>query len=409
MTLGGLMNVGRYVLVAWFGVGCTSVDPTDSGGDSEVPDTDSGAPPDSNVDTDVPDTDVPDTDVADTDDTDIEALPARMAFFYQTVGNEDNAVMAGSTLDGFEIDSAGFTSIAWEGPMVADNRYSDPVVSRMPDGTWTVTSRSAPTDSHGAHLLMYSENSCPEFPEIDDPNIHYLSALEGSECITQTRTLMAKTSQVFEADGEWYVFHAVESELWLAHLGNAEQRPTELAGLCFVDNDELPAVGQTERIYSDQAEGWLISDAAISRRTDGTWVLFIKGIEDGLCDTNGGLCELCGRQIFRTTSEDLVEWTALESVMTQASIPESTVDADGRVWLYWQDFTPACDAQDLFLANRAPISGAYEDAVGDLTSEGFVSFPEETFERDTNQHYATNSNPVRVPGEAWADFLECVD
>lgn len=156
------------------------------------------------------------------------------------------------------------------------------------------------------------------------------------------------------------------------------------------------------------ANGHLLSDTGIARRKDGTWTLYVKGVPTSLGCAGGSLCELCGRSIFRTTSTDLITWSALVKMVDKSSIPEATNYLDGSAWLYWQDFTPTCAAQDLMAAARAPISGAFEQEGGTLSSTVTVSFPKEAFETGTTLHYPTNANPIALPTkEAKAAFDAC--
>ena len=75
------------------------------------------------------------------------------------------------------------------------------------------------------------------------------------------------------------------------------------------------------------APGLLLSDTAIARRRDGTWVLFVKGIASSVGCSGGGLCELCARAIYRTTSRDLMTWSALEKMAEPASVPDAAAKA----------------------------------------------------------------------------------
>jgi hypothetical protein len=145
-----------------------------------------------------------------------------------------------------------------------------------------------------------------------------------------------------------------------------------------------------------QAQDLLLSDTAIARRTDGTWVLFVKGIARSAACPQGSLCELCSRSIYRTLSRDLVHWAELENVVRQASVPDATTYPDGRVWLYYQNFARACATNDKRLADRAPITGAFELEDGTLSYGFDVKVSNETFETDTRAHYATNGNPIAL-------------
>src|SRR6185369_2854451 len=129
-----------------------------------------------------------------------------------------------------------------------------------------------------------------------------------------------------------------------------------------------------------------VSDVAIARRRDATWVLFVKGIALPAGCQAGQLCELCARSIYRTTSADLITWSPLEKMVEQASVPDAGVDADGDVRLYWQNFAPACAAQNLQLSARAPITGAAEQANGALSTTVNVTFPAEAFEANAQLH-----------------------
>jgi hypothetical protein len=139
-------------------------------------------------------------------------------------------------------------------------------------------------------------------------------------------------------------------------------------------------------------------------------VLFIKAIDEDENKACGqaGLCELCARGIYRATSPDLLTWTAPQPVVAQSSLPEAYTSPDGKVWLTWQDFAATCAAQDLTVAARAPISAAYEEADGKLSTTAAVSFPGETFQTDTKQHFPTNGNPISLPdADARTAFLAC--
>jgi hypothetical protein len=165
--------------------------------------------------------------------------------------------------------------------------------------------------------------------------------------------------------------------------------------------------GEATAVIDSSLTGNLfVSDVAIARRRDGTWVLFVKGIALPAGCQSGQLCELCARAIYRTTSTNLMTWTALEKMVEQASVPDAGVDPDGNVRLYWQNFAPACAAQNLQLAARAPITGAVEQANGALSTPANVSFPAEAFEANTQLHYPTNGNPVLLPDAAAKTALD---
>jgi hypothetical protein len=152
-----------------------------------------------------------------------------------------------------------------------------------------------------------------------------------------------------------------------------------------------------------------MSDTAMAQRTDGTWVLFVKGIESDNGCTPNTICELCARSIYRTTSSDLIHWSELEKVVEQASVPEATTTAEGQVQLYWQDFSNTCETQAQHLGAIAPLSMASELPSGELSEPVQMSFPDEAFESDSKLHYATNANPVMLPDDAAvAAYQACV-
>lgn len=341
-----------------------------------------------------------------------------IAFFYQTVGAfvkgvGNNAVRAGYSLDGIEVQSYGADVLNWTIGKNGNEGFGDPVFSRLSDGTWTMTAWSTPSDPRGAAALMYHEASCPT---VDEDDVLVLGPSAAAGCADTRGTSMGKSSQVFEHDGGRYVFHTIGGSIYLAKLADATHEATDLESLCVLPNDEAVSslseldYGESTYLFGTIDTGLLQSDTAIARRADGTWVLFVKGIAPDSGCTPNTLCELCGRSIYRTTSADLIAWTDLEKVVGEASVPEATTMPDGTVRLYWQDFSDACEAENLQLANVAPISTAYELAGShDLSSPTVTSYPDEPFETDKKIHYATNANPILLPdAEALADLAECV-
>lgn len=344
-----------------------------------------------------------------------DADQPRLAFFYQVVGLFENgvgknSVQVGSTTDGQEIQSHEVTALDWEQGQSITDSYGDPVFSYLPNGTWTFTSWTSKEDPRGSEAMLYWEGSCPVVNDADVIVFHP-STDEGCE---STQTLqVGKTSQVFSVNGGTYVFHSTLSGLHLAKLSDQNQSALNLENLCLLPESvtqfEDLDWGESTLLFSN--DEIFFSDSAIAQRADGTWVLFIKGIEkESSCDTLRGLCELCARGIYRTTSQDLITWTPLERVVDQASVPEATQAADGTVWLYYQDFSNTCAAQNLQLASIAPISGVYETANSyELSSSTQVKFVDEDFQTNQKLHYATNGNPVMLPdASAQAAFEACL-
>ena len=107
----------------------------------------------------------------------------------------------------------------------------------------------------------------------------------------------------------------------------------------------------------------------------------------------------------------MISWSALEEVVEEASVPEAYTNVDGTVWLYHQDFSDACAADDINLALIAPIAGRYEEEeTFDLSDPIRVEFPDEAFQTNSKMHYATNGNPVTLPDEEAIEALEaCIE
>lgn len=343
---------------------------------------------------------------------------SEIAFFYQNVGkmidgNGLNSVRAGTCSDGLTVNGSGEDVLDWNVAMDRSQMesYGDPVFSRLSDGSWAITSWSGAEDPRGAGYLLYQESACPL---VDDDNVIAIGPSSEKGCVqSQNKKLtMAKSSQVFAGENGNYVFHMIGGEIYLAQLSDATHSAMDLESMCVLETpvESLTdlSYGESTKVFSEEeADGLMLSDTAIAQRSDGTWVLFVKGIQlDQSCKT-GELCELCGRSVYRTTSTDLIQWSEVEKVVSEASIPEAVTTVDGTVWLYWQDFSNACAEEDLMMAAVAPISGAYEmPDTYELSTPEQVRFPDEEFETNSKMHYATNGNPVALPDEAAVKAFE---
>lgn len=330
------------------------------------------------------------------------ATVAGNAFFYQDVAPTGNAVRAGHTTDGRNITSYLTSVLTWQVIVPNGPIYGDPVISRLSNGRWVMTAGTVDGDTRGANALMIQESSCPT---VSQASVKVLNRSTGATCEPGGGTSMAKTSQVFEANGSRYLFGMMNSKIMLVRLTDATRSIADLTSICVrrTRAATLADLGWGEAtvvVDGTQAPGLLLSDTGIARRRDGTWVLFVKGIASGLGCAGGNLCELCARAIYRTTSSDLINWTPVEKMVEPASVPDAGNAADGTVWLYWQDFAPACAAQNLQLAARAPIRMAAEGANSALGTSAPITIPAETFETNTNLHYPTNGNPVLLPDAA---------
>lgn len=345
---------------------------------------------------------------------DSETSENTIALFYQTVGSKksgsgQNSVQAGTSADGLVVDSLGSAVLSWTIGPDGNEGYGDPVFSYLENGNWAMTAWSTKEDPRGAASLMYYEGSCPE---VDDEEVKVLVPSTEAGCATVRGTSMAKSSQIFAVGDSNYIFNAMIGSIYLTRLSDGSQGGDELDSLCPLQSPVSTLsdldYGQSTKVLSSDTAGLLLSDTAIARRADGTWVLFVKGIPPDSGCTNLTLCELCTRAIYRTTSTDLVNWSELEMVEQGVSVPEAVTMPDGTVRLYFQDFSDACQAQDSQLANIAPISTAYELSDSFEMSEAEqVSFPDESFETNKMMHYATNGNPIYLPAEALDALAAC--
>lgn len=349
------------------------------------------------------------------------SIGSPIAFFFQYVGAFEygvgkNGVTAGTSLDGISVTSSTTDAMIWSvGKQATKNNrtYGDPVISYLPSGMWAMTAWSGSNDPRGQGRLLYAEASCPT---IDENSVIAIGASSAKECARMESVTSGKTSQVFSQNGNTYIFHSMMGEVYITQLSSPQEQAHDLTALCILKNpvediSDLTYSSSTKIISKADAQNITLSDTAFGQREDGTWVLFVKGIKQEPGCTATDLCELCNRSIYRTTSTDLITWSPLEKVIERASVPEATTMPDGTVWLYWQDFSDTCDAQDKNVAARAPISSAYEQPGSyELSEPVAVTFTDETFETNTELHYATNGNPVSLPSQqAYEAFLTCVE
>jgi hypothetical protein len=241
-------------------------------------------------------------------------------------------------------------------------------------------------------------------------------------CRQTDNVVGGKPSRIIDVDGSNYMFMSNQGSLFLLRMTNGwptgspdsvcflEKAVTKLSALRVGDATPVVPMGTAGAIATG-TDGLVMGDAGIARRSDGTWVLIMKGFSKTLAEGKNcrDLCELCNRGIYRATSSDLLTWSALDRVAWRASVPEAAVDPTGRPWVYYQDFGATCDAQGLSLAGRAPISAIQEVDLAGTTSTPFpVVFTGQSFETDEKEHYPTNGNPVMLPGpEAFSHLQSC--
>jgi hypothetical protein len=338
------------------------------------------------------------------------AGPPGNAFFYQDVGlGGINSVRVGFTTDGRVVQTYGVNLMSWQALRGQAMIYGDAVFSRLANGRWVMTAGTGVDDPRGPAGIMYHEASCPQ---VVDAAVKVWNPARTASCDSSVPTsTAAKVSQVFELDGARLLFTATNGRVYIAKISDATHAAADLQSICFrrtpVARIADLAWGEATAVIDATITGNLfVSDTAIARRRDGTWVLFLKGIALPAGCQSGQLCELCARSIYRTTSTNLMTWTALEKVVEQASVPDAGVDPDGNVRLYWQNFVPACAAQNLQLAARAPITGAAEQANFALGTPANTTYPGEAFETNTQLHFPTNGNPVLLPDAAAKTALD---
>lgn len=338
-----------------------------------------------------------------------------IAFFYQNVGqmtngSGKNAVMLGTSEDGTTITSTAFTALAWNVGTNAQESFGDPVWSHLAAGNWAMTATTLSTSPNTPSNLLYFESSCPEFKKAQAIT---LKASSASGCIASSSTGSGKSSQIFSVNGANYLFHMIEGDIYLTKLSDENHATDELDALCILKNTPTKVsdlrAGDSMKILSKESVPDLhLSDTAIAQRADGTWTLFVKGIESDTSCAPNTVCELCARSIYRTTSTDLVNWSSLEKVVAHASVPDAQTIND-TVWLYYQDFSAVCEADNQKLAARAPMSARYEiNNEGDLSEATTLTFPDESFETNEEVHYATNANPVTLNAKDMQALESCI-
>ncbi len=339
---------------------------------------------------------------------------SQIGFFYQTVGpmisgSGTNTVQIGSTSDGQTIHTNQVTALDFTVGASADSAYGDPVFSYLSNGNWSVSAWSGPTDPRGPGKMLYYEGPCPV---VNDNQVIALGAANTAGCYAMGTFQIGKTSQVFSINNKNYILHSNNLGVNITYLSDATHSAMSLTQICV--KNPAPAslsllnYGESMPIY--HSDSLFLSDCAIAKRADGTYVLFLKGISSTNPPSSGSLAELEQRGIYRLTTTDFINFSPIEKVVSSASVPEATQTSDGKVWLYWQDFTDAVAANNLNLAARAPISGAFEqNGTNTLSTPVQVTFSDEAFETNTSLHYATNGNPICLPdASALTDFENCI-
>lgn len=329
------------------------------------------------------------------------------AFFYQTVNPTTSIVKAGATSDGKNMSTY---NVEVGYAKATTSSLGDPVWSRLSNGKWTMTGWAMDDKVHGSggNGMLYYEGSCPQVVE---SKVKVLTASTASGCDSKMNPNMSKTSQIFDADGTNYILHQSGAEIYLTRLTDSTRGGSDLNNICMLSTPvsklaDLKWGEATKVISKTLSGGLLLSDVAIARRKDKTWVMFVKGIASDSGCVALSVCELCARGVYRSTSTDLITWTKPEKVVSQASVPDAATYADGSVWLYYQNFNEVCSKNDNKYGDRAPISGMYENSDLSMSSSINVKFSNEDFETNTSLHYPTNGNPIAIPDTAAMDALD---
>lgn len=340
--------------------------------------------------------------------------------FYQIVGIYDDAVLedlngirSGITNDGILIHTPSDYWVAWnpfgareDDPESTLPQMEDPVFSQTSDGRFHLTASAGRTTTEQGNITTGSAQ-CPLIKEVQ--------TLSADECDETTQPLaIGKRSTIFETNGNRHIiFQGHKQEIKIANLGPADGSalPTSICSTqTRVDTIDELKPGQFSSIeLANAGTNLVFSDMAIAQRTNNEWVLFAKGIrqEQIQATKTGDLIEECERGIYRLTSNDLLTWTAPEQVLTSVSLPETYTDASGRVWLYWMDFSQACENGSKNF-NRAPIMTAWENNDFTLADPVQVRFADELFESEEQLHYATNANPINLTEQQLGQYQGCL-
>lgn len=198
--------------------------------------------------------------------------PPSSAFFFQDVTPSGNAVRAGFTTDGRVVESSGVNVLSWQ-VFGQAQVYGDPVFSRLSNGRWAMTATTSLQDPRGALALQYHEAQCPR---VVDSAVRVLANTQSAACEAASATAMAKTSQVFEADGIRYLFTMVGAKIYLVRLSDATRGASDLTSICIRKSraatlSELQWGEATVVLDATQVPGLLLSDTGVARRADGTW------------------------------------------------------------------------------------------------------------------------------------------
>jgi hypothetical protein len=353
------------------------------------------------------------------DDEGAQAVAEGMtAFMYQVVDNPSkgvNGVRSGLTTDGQTIDSSqSDTHLSWSAGIENKSKvsYGDPVFSYVKTGVpWRMTAQAGYEDPRGSSNLLYYEGSCPQ---VDEAKVISIGADGSAGCKVTEGVVNGKASQIFAVDGEGeFIVFMNGGTLYLTRLSDGTNKASDLAKICMLQQpvsviSELKW-GQGTPILTEILSTRLLSDSAVARRKNGDWVLYLKSMAKNSACQPKSLCELCAREIHVTTSTDLLTWATPTKAVGQASVPDAFTDTNGDVWLYHQDFSEACAADDLQRAVRSPIRGLMEGPDYVLGTSSKVVFKDEAFETSMTMHYATNGNPVLLrDAAAVAAYKACL-
>ena len=213
-----------------------------------------------------------------------------------SLGNPSNTVRSAISTDGYT-----FTLLPE--PWITHSDMADPAVALGNDNFWMVASGTFQDSVRYTYATPCPSFDSSSFSEITKqggvPDIFVLPEREGYRIYYSAN---GGIRSMFSSDGINF---------------------TEEAGLRL-------NIGDVHQLS-------VIADPAVTLRTDGTYVLYFKGIpkEAGIVDSP------YYHNVYRATSPDGLTFTAEETdtpLLLHASVPGAYTDANGKVWVYYLNF-----------------------------------------------------------------------
>jgi hypothetical protein len=165
-------------------------------------------------------------------------------------------IKAGITSDAVTIDSLPDGSVlSFVIPPTTTRVDGDPVFSRLPNGKFALTSWSVPGDPPDAgNYLLYHEASCPQ---VVHANVKAIGPSHDAGCQNNTTLTSGKSSQIFANGDDTYLFHMLDGEILLAHIGDATRsaaKDKKRNGVCRQEGEGWSwGYGFGKREYDDES------------------------------------------------------------------------------------------------------------------------------------------------------------